>query len=40
LEEGKINYVSGGRRLESGKYRFYWVIFGEAVPISVELKIV
>jgi hypothetical protein len=27
-------------RAESGKYRFYRVIFGEAVPISVELEIV
>jgi hypothetical protein len=30
---------SGERRLESGKFRFCWVILGEAVPISVELDI-
>ena len=30
---------SGERKLESGKYRFYRVIFGEAVPISAELEI-
>jgi hypothetical protein len=24
--------------LESGKFRFCWVILGEAVPISVELE--
>jgi hypothetical protein len=44
--EGKLKYVSverraesGERKLESGKYRFYRVIFGEAVPISAELEI-
>jgi hypothetical protein len=37
---GKLKYVSVERRLESGKYRFCWVILGEAVPISVELEIV
>jgi len=30
---------SGERRLESGKFRFSWVILGEEVPISVELYI-
>jgi hypothetical protein len=30
---------SGERRLESGKFRFCWVILGEEVPISVELDI-
>ena len=27
-------------RAESGKFRFYWVILGEPMPISVELDIV
>jgi hypothetical protein len=31
--------VSVERRAESGKFRFCWVILGEAVPISVELDI-
>jgi hypothetical protein len=44
---GEFEYVSverraesGEQRLESGKFRFCWVILGEAVPISVELEIV
>ena len=38
---GRETYsVSGERRLESGKFRFCWVILGEAVPISMELGIV
>jgi hypothetical protein len=31
--------VSVERRAESRKFRFCWVILGEAVPISVELDI-
>jgi hypothetical protein len=36
---GGFEYVSVERRLESGKFRFSWVILGEEVPISVELDI-
>jgi hypothetical protein len=43
---GKLKYVSveqraesGEQRLESGKFRIFCVILGEAVPISVELEI-
>jgi hypothetical protein len=39
IHSGKLKYVSGERRLESGKFRFCWVILGEAVPISVGLYI-
>ena len=37
---GEFSYVSVERKAESGKFRFFWVILGEAVPISVELGIV
>jgi hypothetical protein len=45
IEEGETQVCehraeSGEQRLENGKYRFWWVILGEAVPISVELEIV
>ena len=44
--EGKLKYESGERRAESGerradsgKFRFCWIILGEAVPISVKFDI-
>ena len=37
---GKLSSVSVERRVESTKFRFCWLIFGEAVPISMELDIV
>ena len=44
---GKLKYVSverraesGEQRLESGKFRFCWIILAKVVPISVELGIV
>jgi hypothetical protein len=37
LKRKKLSSVSVERRLQSRKFRFCWVILGEAVPISVEL---